>query len=432
MKICVFGLWHLGTVTAACLANAGFQVVGLDFDQETINSLQRGGAPIHEPGLNELISANLLKGKLEFSTDPEVALAGVDVLWVAFDTPVDNEDRADDEFVAQKLISVMDKLKSGTRVIISSQVPVGFTRRMEEVYTSLYPDKDVIFAYSPENLRLGKAIQVFENPDRIVIGIRKNSDRILLQSLFSILSDRLEWMVTESAEMTKHAINAFLATSVTFANELATICEQVGADAKEVERGLKSEERIGPKAYLGPGYAFAGGTLGRDINLLIKIGEKCNLPTHLIKAVKNSNDYHKTWVQRKVVESMGDLKGKKVAVLGLTYKPGTDTLRRSWSIELCHWLSQQGACLQAFDPQVKELPNELNNIIVLSSNIKEALNEAECAVVGTQWEMFRDELTQDILNVMNRQILIDANGFLEKNFAGCNEIKYIVIGRGVT
>ena len=428
MKICVFGLWHLGSVTAACLSKLGFNVTGLDFDKKFIEDLQNGKAPIYEPGLDELINEGIKRKTLSFTDDPAVALINSDLLWITFDTPVDDNDIADINFVENNILSVMDLLKKNTKVIISSQVPVGFTSRLENKYKQKYPDNNIIFAYSPENLRLGKAVQVFQHPDRIVIGIGKDKDKQSLLPLFEKICPGLEWMSIESAEMTKHAINAFLATSVTFTNELASICEIVGANAKEVERGLKTEERIGPRAYVGPGTAFAGGTLARDINFLIDLGKTHNQKTFLFKAVKESNDYHKGWIKRKCIRYLNELKGKTVAVLGLTYKAGTDTLRRSLSVELCKWLHEEGAHIKAFDPKITHLSDELNKIISLQKCVKDAVCDADCIVIATEWPVFR-ELDREMVELMSKSTVIDANGFLEKLFQCHKGMNYIAVGR---
>lgn len=427
MNIGVFGLWHLGSVTAACLAKLGFQVKGLDLNKETIDNLQRGQAPLYEPGLDDLIKEALSGGKLSFSNEPATALSGIEVLWVTFDTPVNDNDVADVDFIENSIMSIGPHLKSGARIIISAQVPVGFTKRIREKIKSRYPDQELYFAYAPENLRLGKALKIFLQPDRIIVGTLPH-EKEKFSALFSAISARLEWMSIESAEMTKHALNAFLATSISFANEIAEVCERVGADAREVERGLKTEERIGPKAYLGPGVAFSGGTLARDIIFLSESGKRFDLPMHLIKAVKDSNDFHHLWVQRKCLEYLGDLTGKRVAVLGLTYKPNTDTLRRSLSVELCHWLKANGAKIKAFDPSLKQLPASLKSVISLADNIKNAIREVAGIIVMTEWPVFR-ELDKDTLAEISNQIIIDPNGFMEKQLSGCKDTKYVIVGR---
>jgi UDPglucose 6-dehydrogenase len=244
--------------------------------------------------------------------------------------------------------------------------------------------------------------------------------------LLAPLTDRIEWMSVESAEMTKHAINAFLATSVVFINEIATICEEVGADAKEVECGLKSESRIGPRAYLSPGAAFAGGTLARDIAFLGEVSKKAGRPSPLIASVKTSNDLHKGWTRHKLQTLLGDLRHRTVGVWGLTYKPGTDTLRRSGAVELCRWLHQQGARVVAHDPAVKALPQELQSIIELQGSPAAAASNVDALVVATEWPVYR-EVDLDIRGTLT---VVDANRFLRDKFEGHAAVRYVTIGKG--
>lgn len=427
LNICVFGLWHLGSVTSACLAKLGHNVVGLDFNSDIIENLKQGNAPVSEPGLNELVIENLQAKKLSFTNDPGIALEKIDVVWIGFDTPVDEEDIADVTSIVKDFESVSQFIPDQTKIIISSQVPVGFTHHLQQEFQKKYPGKVVYFAYSPENLRLGKSLKTFLEPDRIVIGINPDEKEIFLP-VFSTIGDRLEWMGIESAEMTKHAINAFLATSICFANELASLCERTGADAKEVERGLKTEERIGPKAYLNPGNAFSGGTLARDVRFLQNMGEEDLLPLHLINSVLESNNFHKTWCQRKCKEILDDLNGKHISVLGLTYKPGTNTLRRSLSLELCRWLNNQGALVTAFDPAIHELPPELLDIISLSLDIAGSVETADCIIIATEWPDFK-KIETDIITTMRGKIIIDPNGFMEEILGNIHNIKYFAVGR---
>lgn len=431
MKVCVFGLWHLGTVIAACLASGGHEVIGLDCDAATVQQLRAGLPPLFEPGLGDLVKHGLAEGRLCFTTDTAEALDDAEVIWVAYDTPVDDEDRADVEFVVERVARLFPLLATGTLVLISSQLPVGTTRRLEQAYVAVCPGKPVTFAYSPENLRLGKAINVFTQPDRVVAGVRSEADRERLAQLFRPFTERIEWMSVESAEMTKHALNAFLAISVTFINEVAILCEQVGADAKEVECGLRSEARIGPKAYLSPGEAFAGGTLARDIAFLTQIGAEYRQPTYLLSAVRTSNDAHKHWTHRKLLALFGDLHDQTVAVWGLTYKPGTDTLRRSSAVELCRWLVEQGARVQAHDPVVKALPDELDRMFTLCSTPEAALSGATALVVETEWPDYLSLDTETVMANMQTPMVIDANRFLVKTLGSDLRIRYVTVGRAL-
>src|SRR4051794_3059192 len=316
MNVCVAGLWHLGSVTAACLASGGHHVVGLDSDDAVVAGLNAGTPPLFEPGLEALVKNGIASGRLRFTSD-DAAVATADVVWITVDTPVDDEDRADVESVVSRVARLFPHLKNGALVLVSSQLPVGTTGRLEAMFHAVAAGRRVGFAYSPENLRLGKAIEVFTHPDRVVVGVRSAEDRDSIAALLKPFTDRIEWMSVESAEMTKHALNAFLATSVTFINEIATLCEQVGADASEVERGLKTEARIGPKAYLSPGGAFAGGTLARDVMFLAALGREHRVSTDLLASVKTSNDAHRGWAQRRLTDVLGDVNGNVVAVWGL-------------------------------------------------------------------------------------------------------------------
>jgi UDPglucose 6-dehydrogenase len=426
MKVCVQGLWHLGAVTAACLASIGHEVIGLDEDRVTVAGLQQGKAPLFEPGLDELLTAGLQQGNLSFTADVNLALAGAEIVWIAYDTPVDNDDRADIEFVSSKVKANIAAMRHEAVVVVSSQMPVGSIKALERFSLSLGRG-DLHFVCSPENLRLGNALNVFLKPDRIVVGVRNTAAKERLTALLRPITERLEWMSVESAEMTKHAINAFLATSVTFANEIAAICEIVGADAKEVERGLKTEARIGPKAYLSPGGPFAGGTLARDIEYLGQASIAGNLATPLLSSVKVSNDEHKNWVRRKLLGLFPDLGGVEVAVWGLTYKVGTSTLRRSQSVELCDWLISKGAKLHVHDPAAMDLPKSWTALVVRHESAAEAVSQARVLVVGTEWPDYRASLETLSEEVCRRLTVIDANRFLQAQ-ASALRLRYIAVG----
>ena len=427
MRICVQGLWHLGSVTAACLASVGHDVVGLDSDADIVENLAKGKAPLFEPGLDELIQSGIANGKLGFSVSHLQALEDADVLWVSFDTPVDDEDQADVAFVQHQVEIALAYLPKDAIILVSSQMPVGSIRKLEEFAQKSLSNKDLTFACSPENLRLGKALEVFLNPDRVLVGVRDNNTRKNLEKLLLPITDKLVWISVESAEMTKHAINAFLAVSVTFANEIAAICESVGADAKEVELGLKTEARIGPKAYVSPGGPFAGGTLARDIAFLGIESKLHNITTPLLSAVRTSNDQHKQWVRRKLQQEFDTLSGLSVAIWGLTYKPGTDTLRRSLAVELCDWLLIQGALVRVYDPAVKQLPRHWVDKVVHCTTALDALKDAQVLVVGTDWPEFKQSAL-GLEGVANQRIIVvDANRHLQAQLSQ-QKFKYLAVG----
>jgi len=428
MRVCVQGLWHLGTVTAACLAHAGHDVVGLDDDRDVLRALSSGLPPLFEPGLEELVKLGLTAGRLSFTSDPADALQLADVLWVTFDTPVDDGDNADTAFVERRVKAVFEYLKPGALVLVSSQLPVGATARLEEDSRRRFPGKDVEFACSPENLRLGNAIQVFSNPDRVVVGVRTPTGRERAAALLRPITDRIEWMSVESAEMTKHAINAFLATSVAFMNELSSLCEEVGADAREVERGLKTESRIGPRAYLAPGAAIGGGTLARDLGFLSGLGQREGLPTPLVDGVRVANEAHKGWTSRRLLEQVSNLSGTKVGVLGLTYKPGTDTLKRSGAVEICRWLNQQGAEVRAHDPAVKRLPDDLAGEMHLVASSSDLLTGLDALIIATEWPDYLSITADEVVAAMRSPLVVDPNRFLRANLEEDPRVSYHAVG----
>jgi len=424
MKVVVLGLWHLGCVTAACCAEY-FAVVGLDFDRELVANLARGKLPVFEPGLAELMARQLENRRLFFSSDANQILKTADVLWVCYDTPVDLNDVADNDFVLRNIDQCVPELRAGATILISSQLPVGTCRRLQNKHAG----RNLSFAYSPENLRLGNALETFRRPDRIVAGVRDETARGRLRELFApFAGDRLLWMTPESAEMTKHAINTFLALSVTFANEIARLCEVIGADAREVEQGLRSESRIGPNAYIRPGAAFAGGTLARDVVTLKHIAQENKQEAILIEAILASNEVHKQWALRRLEATFPLLDQVTVAVLGLTYKPGTDTLRRSSALELCLALLSRNCTVRCYDPEVKVLPR-MAAAAALFQSLPEAIANADAIVVATPWpQITQADWSQLISRMKEGTIILDANRALVLSENLLRHVRYITVG----
>ncbi|HML30555.1 MAG TPA: nucleotide sugar dehydrogenase [Hyphomicrobium sp.] len=427
MRVCVMGLWHLGTVTAACVAKLGHDVVGLDDQDAVVVALRNASPPVFEPGLEDLVRERILAGRLRFTTDVEEAASEADVLWVTYDTPVDENDVADTEYVLDRVKSALSLLPAGALVVISSQLPVGSCSKLA-AYSGSIGRADLVFAYSPENLRLGKAIDVFLQPDRVVVGVNHLSDRAKVQELLSNLNAPIEWMSIESAEMTKHAINGFLAMSIAFANEIAAVCEVVGADAREVAKGLKTEARIGRQAYVAPGVAFAGGTLARDIAFLSQIGVERDLQLELLPAVRVANDIHKSWAIHRLKSTYPTLAGRRIAILGLTYKPGTDTLRRSSSVELALAVKREGASVVAYDPKISNLPPELEESIELVSSPSAAVAKADAVVIATEWPEFNDLNWTALLGTMSRQVVVDPNGMIQAKLPSDIGARYSRVG----
>ncbi len=304
---------------------------------------------------------------------------------------------------------------------------MGFSRRLEREWQS--SDPTLSFAYSPENVRLGQAIQAFRVPGRVVIGLGEGVPRERLQRVFEPFTGTIVWMSLESAEMTKHAINAFLAMSVVYANEVGRVCEQVGADAREVERGLRSEPRIGERAYVSAGPAIAGGTLARDVAFLSELASRHNIETPVFNAIRESDAVHNLWTQRHLARVLSGVEQPRVALLGLTYKVGTDTLRRSSAVELGRWLLNQGVKVVAFDPAVQERRPEIEGM-ELCFNLGDVLRGADVAIIAIAWPQFREVKGDTIVSLMRRPTVIDqaaVASLLEDD----SRVQYIRVGRPV-
>jgi UDPglucose 6-dehydrogenase len=434
-RIAVVGLWHLGVVIAACLAEAGLTVVGVDPDPEVVGGLNEDRSPVDEPGLAELLREMRAVGRLSFASVSPEAIGTAGLVWIAFDTPVDEEDRADVEWVLERSAEALAQAAPGALAVLSAQLPVGSAASLGRRMADLGRD-DLRFACVPENLRLGRALQTFRSPDRFVAGVSSDDDRTRLGRVLERFGSPIEWMGVESAEMTKHALNAFLATSVAFINEVAAVCEGVGADASDVARGLKSEERIGPRAYLAPGDAFAGGTLARDIRFLSALAHDQGLSAQVVEGVAASNAEHRNWSRRALTRlfrassSNGrhGLADRRVAVWGLTYKPGTNTLRRSSALELCRWLTAQQASVRAYDPAITALPAGEPDAIRLMDSPLATLEGAEALVVCTPWPEFRQVPAEEIASSMTCPVVLDPGGHLRETLGHLGSVRYVRVG----
>ena len=297
-------------------------------------------------------------------------------------------------------------------VLVSAQLPVGTVARLERSFAAVANGRQVDFACSPENLRLGRAVGVFLDPGRIVVGLRHERAREKLTPLLTKFCQNLMWMNVESAEMVKHALNGFLALSIAFTNELAIIAERIGANAADIERALRSDPRIGPGAYVKAGPAFAGGTLARDVQFLSAIAGNEKLRTPLIDSIIASNRAHGQWSLDQLHRKLAPLSGRTITVLGLSYKPGTDAIRRSSAIELVRELLREGAIVRAYDPAVRTLPGELDTAITLAKDARDAMRNAAAVVVATEWPEFRELNPDDFTLGMAGSLILDPATFL--------------------
>ena len=428
MKICILGMWHLGSVTATCISSLNNEVIALDYDKKIINDLNNLIFPVQEPRLLEIAKKSFKEKKLRFISSANKIPKEIDYLWVTYDTPVNFQDKSDTSYVKKYIIKTLNNLKKSIPIIISSQLPAGTVRELEVKYKDKFD-----FIVIPENLRLGNAVNTFYQQKRILVGIRNKNLKSKIKKLLSPLSNDIKFMRIESAEMTKHAINSFLALSITFANELASLSELIGADYNEIEEGLKSEERIGYKAYLSAGTAFAGGTLARDIEFLKLLAlkfENNNLKIDLIKSIKRSNNNHKKWIINKIHSITPNLNLKKITIWGLSYKENSGTLRRSLAVEVGNQLIHKGAHLKIFDPIVSKLPKHWGKKASLYSDLYDSIQSTDILVVCTNSVQYKKIDVNRLLKKLKKLIIIDQNSHLGDvdKIKNNNNILYLTLG----
>jgi UDPglucose 6-dehydrogenase len=430
-KIALIGLWHLGENYSAGLAELGHFVTGISDEVLVVRNLENNIPPLPEPQLAELIAKNRAAGTLRYTTD-FAAVKDSNVVWFGFDTPVNDDDEVDLSPIWGALQKTMPFLQNGTLVVVSSQIPVGTSKKIIELIRKERPGLKFDYVYTPENLRLGEAVKCFMEPGRIVVGAESEEAFRKIKEIFSGLNAEMVRMSAASAEMTKHALNAFLATSISFINDIADACEKSGADILDVVKALRSDPRIGQKAALGPGMGFSGGTLGRDLKAIMAFSAEQNFSAPVIEAAYSKNRDRAHLMIGKVSEALGGVKGKTVAIFGLTYKPGTRTLRRSRSLEMAAELSKGGAILHLHDPAVQEAELPQLESAVFSRDPYQAAAGCDAILFVTPWPEFKDLDFKKLLGVMNpNPILFDtANLFYDRkeeieNLKG----RYFGIGR---
>ncbi len=431
MRIAVLGLWHQGVVGSACLSEAGHEVHAADRDAERIQKLQSGKAPLFEPGLDELLRQQLDSGRLKFSTDFVDCVRAADAVFVMFDTPVDANDESDlTEFFATAR-EIAPHIKTGAVIFVTAQVPVGSCDAFAAAVRSVNSDADFSMAYSPENLRLGQAIERFRHPPLPVLGADSPEAFERLEKIFEFTGATWERVNVRTAEMTKHALNSFLALSVTFANELGNLCDEVGADGHRLADVLRLEPRVGPKAMLKPGLGFAGGTLARDLQTLRKIGDQRGVDTPLLDGVWTSNQLqNKSVIHRLRRHLGGTLAKKKICVLGLTYKPDTSTLRRSAALEVVAELQRADVAVTASDPRADRAELQLLKGFTFYDDIYAAADGADALVLMTPWKSFLDLKWPELAARMRGRLVLDTANLWSADAVEAAGFTYVDIGRG--
>jgi len=434
LRIAMIGGGYVGLVSAACFADLGTEVCVVEVDQARLGMLREGRMPIYEPGLDRLVAAGVAAGRLSFGDDLAAAMDGAEAVFIAVGTPTRRGDgHADVSYVLAAAEQVARALKDYAVIVTKSTVPVGTGRRITEVMRRLRPELDVDVASNPEFLREGSAIGDFMRPDRVVIGTESERAREVLGRLYrplSLIEAPILFTKVETAELIKYAANSFLAMKVTFINEMADLCEKVGADVHDVARGIGMDGRIGRK-FLHPGPGFGGSCFPKDTLALMRISQDWGAPSRLVETTVAVNEARKAGMAARIVAACGgSVHGKTVAVLGLTFKPETDDMRDAPSVPIICRLAEEGALVRAFDPvamnQAKAL---LPDSVAYCEDAYEAVQGADALVVVTEWNEFRSLSPARVCEAMRGRVVVDLRNVFDPAAMSQAGLAYQGVGR---
>ena len=434
MRIAMIGAGYVGLVSGACFSEFGVDVVCVDNDANKIDRLRDGHIPIYEPGLDDLVSRNAAAGRLTFGTDTAAAVRGADAVFIAVGTPSRRGDgHADLSYVHAAAREIAQALNSYTVIVTKSTVPVGTGREVARIVREMRPDADFDVASNPEFLREGSAINDFMRPDRVVVGIESERAREVLSSIYRplfLIETPVLFTGLETAELIKYACNGFLATKVTFINEMADLCEKVGADVHDVARGIGLDGRIGRK-FLHPGPGFGGSCFPKDTLALARTASEFGAPARIVETVIEVNEARKRRMADKIVAACGgSVAGKTVGVLGLTFKPNTDDMRESPSLAIVPALQAAGATIRAFDPVGMTEAKRLLDDVVWCEDAYDAAMGADALVIVTEWNVFRALDLARIKSIMSAPLLIDLRNVYEPDDVARAGFDYVCVGRG--
>ena len=435
MKIAMVGSGYVGLVSGACFADFGHDVVCIDKDTSKIDRLNEGVMPIYEPGLAELVASNVEAGRLSFSTDLADAIGDANAIFIAVGTPSRRGDgHADLTFVHAVAREVGEALANDAVVVTKSTVPVGTGDEVERILAESSTRHRVSVVSNPEFLREGAAIGDFKRPDRIVVGAEDDFGRETMQAVYRPLflnQSPILFTSRRSAELIKYAANAFLATKITFINEMADLCEKVGADVQDISRGIGMDNRIGPKfLHAGPGYG--GSCFPKDTLALLKTAEDYDSPVRIVESVVKVNDSRKRAMGRKVIEALGGMeaaRGKKVALLGLTFKPNTDDMRDSPAIAIAQALTDTSVKVSAYDPEGMEIAAPLMPEVTMCENSYAAIEGADAIVIVTEWDAFRALDLGKVKELARAPVLVDLRNIYSPDEARAAGFEYASVGR---
>src|SRR5262245_18936987 len=435
MRVAMIGAGYVGLVSGACFADFGHQVTCIEKDQKRVAALNRCEMPIFEPGLDDLVEANLRQGRLEFAADT-ARVADAETVFIAVGTPSRRGDgHADLSFVYNAVREIAPHLSPTAVVVAKSTVPVGTGDEIECILREKRPDAEIQVASNPEFLREGAAIQDFKHPDRIVIGSDEAGARAVLAEIYRPLylnTPPILYVSRRTAVLIKYAANAFLATKITFINEIADLCEKVGADVQQVARGIGFDNRIGPK-FLHAGPGFGGSCLPKDVRALIKTAQDHDVPLRILEAVETVNDTRKRAMARKVsISFAGVLRGKTIAVLGLTFKPNTDDVREAPSIPLITALQDMGAKVRVYDPAGIEQAKQVLANVTYCRGPYDCVEEADAVVIVTEWEQFRALDMERLRDLMACPVVVDLRNIYRADDMKKHRFAYTSVGRAST
>ena len=432
MRVAMIGTGYVGLVSGACFSEFGVDVVCVDKDDSKIATLEAGKMPIYEPGLEDLVAKNVEAGRLSFTTNLPYAVKNADAVFIAVGTPSRRGDgHADLSYVFVAAKEIAEAVDGYTVVVTKSTVPVGTGREVEEIIAKAQPDADVDVVSNPEFLREGSAIEDFMRPDRVVIGTKSERAQNVMRSLYRPLyltETPIVFTSRQTSELIKYAANTFLATKITFINEIADLCEVVDADVQDVARGIGLDGRIGRKfLHAGPGYG--GSCFPKDTLALVKTGADVERPLRIVETVVDINSKRKSRMAEKIIETCGGVDGKTIAILGVTFKPNTDDMRDSPSLDIVAGLQDAGATIRAYDPEGMEEAKTMMANVTWCADAYETMDGADAVSIITEWNQFRALDLERAKGLLKAPVMIDLRNIYDPEDMASAGFTYVSVGR---
>jgi len=433
MKIAIIGTGYVGLVSGACFSDFGHEIICADLSQDKIDALKAGKIPIYEPGLEQIVAANSASGRLAFTIDVATAVQKSDVVFIAVGTPSRASDgHADLQYVYAAARIIAGAMDGYTVVATKSTVPVGTSDEIERIILKANPDAEFSVVSNPEFLREGAAIEDFKRPDRIVVGVEDDRARAVMSEVYRPLflnRSPVLFVSRRTSELIKYASNGFLAVKISFINEIADLCEVIGANVQDVARGIGFDNRIGSK-FLNAGPGYGGSCLPKDTLALVKMAQDNESPVRLIETAVNYNDNRKRAMARKVIAACeGDVRGKTIAILGLTFKPNTDDMREASSISIVRALQDAGASIRAYDPEGMKAARKIFENVVYTDDAYEAAQGADALVIVTEWDVFRALDISRLAKIMKSPTMIDLRNIYRSEDIEKHDFNYSSVGR---